>query len=278
MGSTQSKESNADPRSNALEIYRENSAKEKSRKRIERLLQKFVPDIQTTTPQQLSKFLFSMEESGRTQYHVCPHAGTASPGRRIISICKPNECPDSIRCPHIPHSRIKNTCIISSSPDSVKNTVSHLRTTFRRLGKQTRWQNGLSYTENPAISDIIDDHIKLKEQEATDALIQPLQATPIFKSDVDKILDRLRTLSNDAKNLREKVAWSQQTALISLLQASGRRPGDIIRLNLNLGVIHANQSGHLLRNEHTQNENDVRDLTVRNYETEIEAKLPSRGH
>ncbi|KAI9336733.1 hypothetical protein BDR26DRAFT_982072 [Obelidium mucronatum] len=183
MGSAQSNDTQPEEqRTNTLQQYKANSQKEKTRQRFEKLLKEFVPDIQTATPQQISKFLFSMEKAGRTQYHMCPHAGSASPGHRIITTCQPNTCPDSRRCPHIPNSKVENKCTISSSPDSVKNTVSHLRAIFRKLGKHRRWQEGRSNTENPALSDEIDDHIKLKEQEATDALIQPLQATPIFKS------------------------------------------------------------------------------------------------
>ncbi|KAI9330540.1 hypothetical protein BDR26DRAFT_899781 [Obelidium mucronatum] len=103
-------------------------------------------------------------------------------------------------------ARTYHTRVLKTSASSVVTRLGQkyslaFKNNFSQTRKTDEMAKCLSNMENPAISDIIDNHIKLKEQEATDALIQPLQATPIFKSDVDKILDQLITLSNDAKNL-----------------------------------------------------------------------------
>ncbi|KAI9347381.1 hypothetical protein BDR26DRAFT_952233 [Obelidium mucronatum] len=246
MGTTHSAEaSTSGNRATELEAFKRDSTQEKARHRIELQLQSYAGDLPRATPQVLSNFLFSMESAGKTQYHRCPHAGAASAGKRILHVCNREECPDPRNCPHIPNARTPNTCKISSSPDSVRNTVSHLRAIYRKLGKYKRWIDGSTTEENPALSTEIEKHIEFKEQEAVDALVQPIQATPLFKQDVDSILVELRDQATKSKTLRERTGWLQQAALISILQSSGRRPGDIIRLHLNLVLYLPEKSGFL---------------------------------
>ncbi|KAI9346572.1 hypothetical protein BDR26DRAFT_954941 [Obelidium mucronatum] len=246
MGATQSGElSSLSDRANELKAFKNDIPQEKARQRIEHQLTRYTGDLSQATPRVLSNFLFSMEAGGKTQFHRCPHAGAASAGKRIILTCKREECPDPRNCPHIPNATIPNTCKISSSPDSVRNTVSHLRAIYRRLGKTNRWVDGSTAEENPALSTEIEKHIEFKEKEAVDALVQPIQATPLFKEDVDNILIEMRAQAANSKTLRERTGWLQQAALVSILQASGRRPGDIIRLHLHLVLYLPEKSGLL---------------------------------
>ncbi|ORY24655.1 hypothetical protein BCR33DRAFT_808075 [Rhizoclosmatium globosum] len=112
--------------------------------------------------------------------------------------------------------------------------ISHISVHYKNLGRLQRWTSGKSPLENPCLSKSVKYHLAMKEKEAEEALVQPIQATPIFSTEIHTIIDSYQNKLRAQKGSSHRIPWLQQIAFVLLLDACGRRPGDIKRLNINL--------------------------------------------
>ncbi|KAI9349182.1 hypothetical protein BDR26DRAFT_853182 [Obelidium mucronatum] len=123
--------------------------------------------------------------------------------------------------------------------------ISNLANHFRSQGKTARWKNGIHQDENPALSRKLDNLLNMKYKEAKNALVLPAQATPIFESEATCVVDKLWEKFEAATTIKAKVPWIQAIAFILMIKASGRRPGDIARLHVNMAIYLPQKQGLL---------------------------------
>ncbi|KAJ3278746.1 hypothetical protein HDU79_001241, partial [Rhizoclosmatium sp. JEL0117] len=201
------------------------------------------PTIQLldSTPSQLINFLNARDESGNTQYHNCVHAGTAGAGRRVIKVCK-RSCPNPYNCPHRQGSQSTIVCPIGLAPTTVKAMIGSIARYFSSNGRTEKWTVGLQ-NENPAIHPMISSFITDRESKATESLISPIQAVPLFEDQVELLVTYMRNELSPTTPLYQAVRILQRIAFILLLQKSGKRPADVARIHYTMAMYTPNKTG-----------------------------------
>ncbi|KAI9323980.1 hypothetical protein BDR26DRAFT_969614 [Obelidium mucronatum] len=186
--------------------------------------------IHAACPMDIVEFLINKELNGRTQYHAesCPRQGTAKVGSRINENCDPT------------------TCLIRAAPGSIQAAASRLRTALSDLGLTGPW-DPREGTGNPADATLIRHHIGQLSSEAVKFGVSSLQAPPISAHTTTAILTILRPrLADETLSPVQKLRWRQFWCFYLLVQTSGRRPGDLVRLRTATTLWLPDRSGILI--------------------------------